>query len=77
MAFNILIDKISETETDVRYRFFDTAHPSEVGELRLDKVTEVIEMTQQSREAFFNRAAAKIARQFRDGSLPESTSWAS
>ena len=77
LAFYILIDKISETEREAFFRFHDTAYPDEVGELRLDKVTETIEMTKPSRDAFFNRAAAKVARHFRDGSLPESTCWAS
>jgi len=77
LAFYILIDKISETEREAFFRFYDTAYPDEVGELRLDKVTEAIEMTKPSRDAFFNRAAIKVARHFRDGSLPESTCWAS
>ena len=77
MAFYILIDKISETESEAFYRFYDTGYPDEIGELRLDKATETIEMTKPSREAFFNRASTKIARHFRDGSLPESTCWAS
>jgi len=77
MAFYILIDKISETDGDVHYRFYDTAFPSEVGELRLDKRTETVEMTKATREPFFRRAATKIARHFRDGDLPERTCWAS
>src|SRR4249919_3784906 len=66
MAFYILIDKISETEGDAHYRFYDTAFPDEIGELRLDKRTETVEMVKATREAFFNRAATKIARHFRD-----------
>ena len=77
MAFYILIDKISETESDVHYRFYDTAFPDEAGELRLNKLTETIEMIKTTRETFFNRAATKIARHFRDGNLPDSTYWAS
>ncbi|KRG76312.1 hypothetical protein ABB30_09965 [Stenotrophomonas ginsengisoli] len=77
MAFYILIDKVLETESEALYRFYDTAHPDEVGELRLDKTSETIEMTKPSREVFFNRAATKIARHFREGSLPDSTCWAS
>lgn len=77
MAFYILIDKVSETEKEAFYRFYDTGYPDEIGELRLDKTTAAIEMTKPAREVLFNRAAAKIARHFRDGSLPESTCWAS
>ncbi len=77
MAFYILIDKISESEREAFYRFYDTAYPGEVGELRLDKATNSIEMTKPCREAFFNRAATKVARHFHDGNLPESTCWAS
>ncbi len=77
MAFYILIDKISETESDVHYRFYDTAFPDEVGELRLDKHTQTIEMVKATRESFFNRAATKIARHFGEGNLPDSTCWAS
>ncbi len=77
MAFYILIDKISDTEREALFRFYDSAYPDEVGELRLDKVTETIEMTSPCRDAFFSRAATKIAQHFRDGSLPESTCWAS
>jgi len=77
MAFYILIDKISETEAEAFYRFYDTAYPDDIGELRLDKASEAIEMTKPSRDAFFNRAAAKVARHWRDGVLPDSTCWAS
>jgi hypothetical protein len=77
VAFHILIEKISETDKEAHYRFYDTAYPAEVGELRLDKITESIEMTKPSREVFFSRAATKIAHHFRGGSLPESTCWAS
>ncbi|MDO5692888.1 MAG: hypothetical protein Q4G70_10470 [Pseudomonadota bacterium] len=77
MAFYILIDKISETEKEAFYRFHDTAYPDEAGELRLDKTTHAIEMTKPTRQAFFNRAAHKVASHFRDGKLPERTCWAS
>jgi hypothetical protein len=77
VAFYIVIDKVAETETEARYNFYDTAYPGEVGELRLDKSTGEIEMTKATREAFFTRAAAKIARHYRQGDLPGSTEWAS
>lgn len=77
MAFHILIEKISETESDAHYRFYDTAFPDEIGELRLDKCTAAIEMIKATREPFFKRAATKIARHFRDGSLPDKACWAS
>jgi hypothetical protein len=77
MAFYIIIEKIAETDAAVHYRFYDTGFPDEVGELRLDKRTESIEMIQRTRQAFFHRAAAKISRHFRDGVLPDQTFWAS
>jgi hypothetical protein len=77
LAFYILIDKISESEREAFYRFYDTGYPDEVGELRLDKATGSIEMTKPSRDAFFSRAAVTVARHFRDGNLPESACWAS
>jgi hypothetical protein len=75
--FYILINKVSESETDAVYSFYDTAYPEEKGELRLDKASETIEMTKNSRDSFFQRAARKVILSYRDGKLPEKLCWAS
>jgi IS1 family transposase len=77
MAFHILIEKLSETDSDATYRFYDSAFPNEDGELRLDKQTESISMTKNTREVFFARAARKVAVAYRSGNLPELLEWAS
>ncbi len=77
MAFHIMIEKTSECEREAVYRFYDTAFANEPGELKLDKVTGIIEMTVPTRETFFQRAAVKVARHYRDGDLPDRTEWAS
>ncbi len=77
MAFHILIEKLSETDSDATFRFFDSAYPNEVGELRLDKQAESISMTKYTREAFFARAARKVAIAYKSGNLPELLEWTS
>ena len=52
VAFYILIDKVSETEREAFYRFYDTGYPDEIGELRLDKTTETIEPPRVLRRLF-------------------------
>lgn len=77
MAFYILIEKIAESETEATFRFFDTAYPNEAGELRLDKSDARITMTKPTRDAFFVRAAQKVAKLHHDGHLPQEMCWAS
>lgn len=77
MAFHILIEKLTETEGGVTFRFYETAFPNEVGELYLDKKTELVFMTKGSREVFFQRAARKVAVAYTSRSLLELLEWAS
>jgi hypothetical protein len=77
MAFNILIEKVAESEIEVIYSFHDTAYPAECGELRLDKRLGTIEMTKPTREAFFQRASVKVSNSYREGDFPDRLSWAS
>jgi hypothetical protein len=77
MAFYIRIEKLTETAQDATFRFYDTAYPNEAGELRLDKASESITMTKATREAFFTRAARKVAVAHKSGALPDILEWAS
>lgn len=77
MAFYIRIEKLTDTECNATFRFFDTAYPDEVGELRLNKETDEVEMTKQSRKAFFLRASRKVSVAHKLGELPILIEWAS
>lgn len=77
MAFYILIEKIAESDTEATFWFFDTGYPNEVGELRLYKSDARITMTKPTREAFFFRAAQKVAKHHREGNLPQEMCWGS
>lgn len=77
MAFYILIEKVSESDVEATYSFYDTAFPDEPGELRLDKIDGTIAMTKPTREAFFSRAATKVARCYVNGKMEDRLCWAS
>jgi hypothetical protein len=77
MAFNILIEKVSESAVEVIYSFHDTADPAACGELRLDKTLGTIAMTKPTSEAIFQRASVKVLGSYRDGNFPDRLCWAS
>lgn len=77
MAFHIRIEKLMESDAEALFRFFDTAYPDEIGELRLDKVSGNVTMTKNCRDAFFHRAARKVKLAHEAGQLPELMTWAS
>lgn len=51
--------------------------PDEVGELGLNKETDDVEMTKQSRQAFLLRASRKVSVAHKLGELPVLLEWAS
>ena len=77
MAFYIRIEKLNETANEATFRFYDTAYPDEAGELRLNKANEEITMIKSTRQAFFVRAARKVAVAHKSGLLPDFLEWAS
>ena len=77
MAFYIRIEKLTDTAQEATFRFYDTAYPEEVGELRLNKADEEISMVKPTRQTFFVRAARKVAIAYTAGPLPDFLEWAS
>lgn len=77
MAFHILIEKLTDTDGEATFRFYDTAYRDEAGELRLNKSTDQIEMIKPSRETFFIRASRKVLVAHKEGKLPDLLEWAS
>lgn len=77
MAFYIRIEKLTDTERGATFRFFDPAYPDEVRELRLNKTTNEVAMTKQTRQAFFLRASRKVSVAHKLGELPALLEWAS
>lgn len=77
MAFYIRIEKLTDTASEATFRFYDTAFPNEAGELQLNKVDESITMLKETRQAFFVRAARKVAVAHKAGPLPNLLEWAS
>lgn len=77
MAFYIRVEKLTDTERDATFRFFDPASPDEVGELRLTKATGEIAMTKKTQQTFFVRALRKVSDAHKLGELPTLLEWAS
>jgi hypothetical protein len=79
MAFYIKIQKTREDDASVRYAFEGDA--SRRGLLELNKKTgeaTLIEpMLGDQQGHWFNRAAVKVTRAWREGSLPDELEWAS
>ncbi len=86
MGFYIELEKISETEVSVQYRFFNLTTDMEIsanntGIIELDKVTEeVIEIQHAPNDKnglVFERAAKVLAKCWKENVYPEKTCWAS
>lgn len=79
MAFYISIHKVSEDDGAARYRF--VGDNGRAGTFAIDKETGEISLVEKmpgdEGGHMFNRAAMKILRAWKQGSLPESTEWAS
>ena len=77
MAFYILINKVSESEEEAVYSFYDSAYPDDVGELVINKLTSTTKHLKGTNERFYMRAATKVIKSFKSGELPEFLEWAS
>jgi hypothetical protein len=79
MAFYILINKVSETNNDAVYEFWE--NETDIGCLKLDKkagkTTELRQIHSLNSEAVFIRASQRVLQHFLAGELPERTCWAS
>lgn len=79
MAFYISITKVSEDDVAARYRF--VGDNERAGTFSIDKGTGDISLIEQmpgdEGGHMFNRAAMKVMRAWKQGSLPETTEWAS
>ena len=77
--FYIMIHKEGETAQSAQYRF--EADHQRVGRFEIDKATGRVEllspMPGDEKEMFFQRAAVKIIRAWREGRLPDRAEWAS
>lgn len=79
MAFYIQISKIDESEQAARYRFEGDGGKSGIFEIAKSsgEVTLIEPMPDDEKGHFFNRAAVKILKEWREGVLPETSEWAS
>ena len=77
MAFHILISKISESEEKAIYSFYDSACPSDIGELELNKVSGTTKQLNGTNEQLYTRASTKVKKSFKSGELPKTLEWAS
>ncbi|MEH2172118.1 MAG: hypothetical protein V7K45_04450 [Nostoc sp.] len=79
MAFYVLILKEKEDDIGVTYRF--GPHEDRLGSLWINKfsgeIKELQEAPEQNSQAFFQRAAVKVWQDWKKGSFPEKTCWAS
>jgi hypothetical protein len=79
MAFYVKIEKCAEDELAARYRFWSVL--DNCGELEIDKRSGEVRLLAQingdQQGHLFNRAAVKIMREWKLGSLPDVTEWAS
>lgn len=79
MGFHVLLEKESESESEVVYRF----GPPElvVGKLSIRKsdgdVVELEPLPVDHAQAFFTRAVYKLLQHWQRGQFPDRTSWAS
>ncbi len=78
MAFYIEMDKVEETDEYVEYSF---GRNSAFGLIRLDKNNKTVRVLKECSldisGKWSQRAAVKLVRLWRSGSLPEKTQWAS
>ncbi|MDO3529400.1 hypothetical protein [Ralstonia pseudosolanacearum] len=79
MAFYIKIEKYEETEFSAKYKFWcvdgnfcELEINKQSGEVRL-----LMQVSGDQQRHIFNRAAAKVIREWRQGRLPDMTEWAS
>jgi hypothetical protein len=79
MAFYVRINKIAENEAVASYRFEGDLHRT--GSFDINKQTGEISLVEpmpgDEKGHAFSRAAAKIMKEWKQGSLPETAEWAS
>ncbi|MGD7164034.1 hypothetical protein ACQCS9_19735 [Ralstonia pseudosolanacearum] len=79
MAFYIKIEKYEETEFSAKYQFWSA--DGNCGEFEINKqsgkVRLLVQVSGDQQGHLFNRAAAKVIREWRQGQLPDMTEWAS
>ena len=75
MAFYININKTFEDDNAAEYQFISS--PNKNGLLRINKTTGAIVFLKSIAKNINQRAAVKILKHWHNGSLPESTCWAS
>ncbi|MDO3577425.1 hypothetical protein [Ralstonia pseudosolanacearum] len=79
MAFYIKIEKYEETEFSAKYQFGSA--DGNCGEFEINKQSGEVRLLAQvsgdQQGHLFNRAAAKVVREWRQGRLPDMTEWAS
>lgn len=79
MAFYLLIEKTSENDLVVSYRF--TGDGGRTGSFQIDKESGEVSLVEQmpgdEQGHAFNRAAVKIMREWKQGNLPAFAEWAS
>ena len=79
LAFYIDLDKIEQTETYVRYIYYN--RPDNAGILELNFIagnfTEIEVAPDDPNGYLLERAAMKISKHWKKGELPEKTFWAS
>jgi hypothetical protein len=79
MAFYIKLQKSFEDNNIAKYDFGATVDES--GVLEIDKLSGEVRLISphpnDSNNMFFNRAGAKIRKEWKEGSFPDTTEWAS
>lgn len=79
MAIYILIQKLSENDTEANYEFGRDADT--YGKFTIDKYSGQVTLTEKlphtDYELVFQRAIRKIQQHWKQGSFPDRTSWAS
>lgn len=79
MAFYVKLNKIFEDSSIAKYSFGNGEAP--LGSLTIDKssgeVTLLEPLSGDDKSLFFNRAGAKIRKEWKEGRFPDSTEWAS
>lgn len=78
VAFHILITKIAEEKSTAKYKFESNF---QTGEFEINKENGEVTLTQgipdDHKNKIFNRAAIKIMKEWKSGSLPDFSEWAS
>jgi hypothetical protein len=79
MAFYVKLQKSFEDKDVAKYNFGGT--DDFFGVLEIDKlsgeVTLISPLSSDSNNMFFNRAGAKIRKEWKEGNFPDTTEWAS